>query len=73
MYNYFLKLYTIFRLDLRMKEFTVFGHKQTDHLPVMVKSRLDSIVDETLLDIKFEMNPIDKVTQLSIFYMINNI
>lgn len=44
-----------------MKEFTVFGHQKNDRLPVMVKSRIGGMVDTSLLDIKFEMNPIDKV------------
>lgn len=43
-----------------MKEFTVFGHKKNDYLPVMVKSRIGGMVDTSLLDFKFEMNPIDK-------------
>lgn len=45
-----------------MKEFTVFGHKQKEHLPIMVKSRIDGLDDASLLNIKFEMNPLDKVT-----------
>lgn len=49
-----------FRLDLKMKEFTVFGYKQEQFLPVMVKSILESTTDSSLLDIKFEMNPLDK-------------
>lgn len=49
-----------FRVDLKMKEFTVFGFKQTDYMPVMVKSILETTVDSSLLDIKFEMNPLDK-------------
>lgn len=48
------------RLDLKMKEFTVFGYKQEQFLPVMVKSILESTTDSSLLDIKFEMNPLDK-------------
>lgn len=46
---------------MNMKEFTVFGHQKNDRLPVMVKSRIEGMVDTSLLDIKFEMNPIDKV------------
>lgn len=45
---------------MKMKEFTVFGYKQTDYLPIMVKSILEATVDSSLLDIKFEMNPMDK-------------
>lgn len=48
------------RLDLNMKEFTVYGYKQNDYEPLMVKSILGSTTDSSLLDIKFEMNPLDK-------------
>lgn len=44
-----------------MKEFTVFGLKQHDYIPVMVKSKIGQNVDTNLLSIKFEMNPLDKV------------
>lgn len=44
-----------------MKEFTVFGYKQNDYEPLMVKSILGSTTDSSLLDIKFEMNPLDKL------------
>lgn len=50
----------VFRLDLKMKEFTVYGYKQSDYLPIMVKSLLEPKVDGSLLDIKFEINPMDK-------------
>lgn len=50
----------IFRLDMKMKEFTVFGFKQSNYLPIMVKSLLEPTVDSSLLDIKFEINPLDK-------------
>lgn len=43
-----------------MKEFTVFGYKQSDFMPIMVKSILGHKSDNSLLDIKFEMNPLDK-------------
>lgn len=43
-----------------MKEFTVFGYKQSDFMPVMVKSILEPTSDSSLLDIKFEMNPLDQ-------------
>lgn len=43
-----------------MKEFTVFGYKQIDFMPIMVKSILGQTTDSSLLDIKFEMNPLDK-------------
>lgn len=43
-----------------MKEFTVFGYKHDDYEPVMVKSILGQTTDSSLLDIKFEANPIDK-------------
>lgn len=49
------------KLDLNMKEFTVFGYKQSDLAPVVVKSILGQTTDTSLLDIKFEMNPLDKV------------
>ena len=48
------------KLDLNMKEFTVHGAKQAEHLPVVVKSMLGHTGDTSLLDIKFEMNPLDK-------------
>lgn len=48
------------RVDLKMKEFTVFGYKQADYMPTMVKSILEPTSDSSLLDIKFEMNPLDK-------------
>lgn len=32
----------------------------------MVKSRLDEMYDTSLLDVKFEMNPIDKVNGVTI-------
>lgn len=44
-----------------MKEFTVFGYKQKDILPVIVKSILNHTSDNSLLDVKFEINPLDKV------------
>lgn len=43
-----------------MKEFTVFGYKQNDFTPVMVKSILGPTTDSSLLDIRFEANPLDK-------------
>lgn len=52
------------KLDLNMKAFTVFGYKQKDIVPVVVKSILGQTVDDSLLDIKFEMNPLDKVRYL---------
>lgn len=52
------------KLDLNMKEFTVFGCKQQDVVPVVVKSMLGQTTDNSLLDIKFEMNPLDKVRLL---------
>lgn len=45
---------------MKMKEFTVFGYKQADFMPIMVKSILESTTDSSLLDIQFEMNPVDK-------------
>lgn len=48
------------KVDLNMKEFTVFGYKQNDLIPVMVKSMIGPLSDSSLLDIKFEMNPLDK-------------
>lgn len=53
------------KLDLNMKEFTVFGCKQQDFVPVVVKSILGQTTDNSLLDINFEMNPLDKVRFLS--------
>lgn len=55
------------KLDLNMKEFTVFGYKQADVVPVVVKSILGQTVDNSLLDIKFEMNPLDKVYEFGVF------
>lgn len=43
-----------------MKEFTVFGDKQNEYTPIMVKSILGQTTDNSLLDIKFETNPLDK-------------
>lgn len=43
-----------------MKEFSVAGYKQGDFTPTMVKSLLGQTSDSSLLDIKFEMNPLDK-------------
>lgn len=48
------------KVDLTMKEFTVFGFKQKELEPVMVKSLIGPCSDSSLLDIKFEMNPLDK-------------
>lgn len=48
------------KVDLNMKEFTVFGFKQRDLVPVMVKSILSPSTDSSLLKINFEMNPLDK-------------
>lgn len=48
------------KVDLNMKEFTVFGYKQNEYEPLLVKSILGSTSDSSLLDIKFEMNPLDK-------------
>lgn len=45
---------------MKMKEFTVFGYKQADFMPIMVKSILESTTDSSLLYIQFEMNPLDK-------------
>lgn len=45
-----------------MKEFTVYGYKHNSILPVMVKSLLEPTSDSSLLDVKFEMNPLDKVS-----------
>lgn len=53
-----------------MKEFTVFGHEQNDLLPVMVKSKIGELIDTSLLDIKFEMNPMDKVKTFYFFLKI---
>lgn len=52
--------FTSKRVDLKMKEFTVFGFKQSDFIPIMVKSILEATTNSSLLDIKFEMNPLDK-------------
>lgn len=48
------------KVDLNLKEFTVYGHKQDDHIPVLVKSQIGELVDVSLLNVKFEMNPLDK-------------
>lgn len=44
---------------MNMKEFTVNGYQRKEFLPVIAKSIIESH-DESLLDIKFEMNPLDK-------------
>ncbi|XP_037042887.1 vacuolar protein sorting-associated protein 13-like, partial [Bradysia coprophila] len=49
------------KVDLNLKEFTVCGYKQEDHLPVLVKSKIGELVDVSLLNVKFEMNPLDKL------------
>lgn len=49
------------KVDLNLKEFTVYGHKQEEHLPVLVKSKIGELVDVSLLNVKFEMNPLDKL------------
>ncbi|KAJ6629556.1 Vacuolar protein sorting-associated protein 13, partial [Pseudolycoriella hygida] len=49
------------KVDLNLKEFTVYGHQQGDHLPVLVKSKIGELVDVSLLNVKFEMNPLDKL------------
>lgn len=51
------------KLDLNMKEFTVYGLKHSEILPVVVKSMLEPTADSSLLDVKFEMNPLDKVRE----------
>lgn len=48
------------KLDLNMKEFTVSGYKQKEHEPVLVKSILGPLSDNSLLKINFETNPLDK-------------
>lgn len=52
----------LIRLDLNMKEFTVYGYKQKELVPVIVKSILEHSAESSLLDIRFEMNPLDKVS-----------
>lgn len=49
------------KVDLNLKEFTVYGHRQIEHLPVLVKSKIGELVDVSLLNVKFEMNPLDKL------------
>lgn len=46
-----------------MKEFTVYGVHHDEILPVLVRSLLEPTCDSSLLDVKFEMNPLDKVSQ----------
>lgn len=43
-----------------MKEFTVYGYQHSETLPVVVQSLLGATCDSSLLDVKFEMNPLDK-------------
>uniref|UniRef100_A0A2M4CVW7 Putative vacuolar protein n=1 Tax=Anopheles darlingi TaxID=43151 RepID=A0A2M4CVW7_ANODA len=46
------------KATLGMQELTISGLKQSDHLPIMVKSQLNG--SQSLLDVSFETNPIDK-------------
>lgn len=46
------------KLKLNMKELHVFGLQQKQYLPVLVQSQLES--KDSLLDVMFESNPIDK-------------
>lgn len=46
------------KLNLNMKELTVYGLQQKQYFPVMIQSQLVST--ESLLDVMFESNPIDK-------------
>lgn len=41
-----------------MQELSIFGLKQSDQLPIMVKSQLNG--SQALLAVSFETNPIDK-------------
>lgn len=45
------------KLNLNLKELTVYGLEQKQYVPVMVQSQLQST--ESLLDVMFESNPID--------------
>lgn len=46
---------------MNMKQFLVYGFKHTNILPILVKSMLEPTSDRSLLDVKFEINPLDKV------------
>ncbi|KAG5677846.1 hypothetical protein PVAND_007566 [Polypedilum vanderplanki] len=46
------------KLNLSMRELTVFGLQQKQYLPVLIQSQLEST--ESLLDVMFESNPEDK-------------
>ncbi|XP_050092629.1 intermembrane lipid transfer protein Vps13 isoform X2 [Anopheles aquasalis] len=46
------------KASLGMQELTISGLKQSDQLPIMVKSQLNG--SQALLDVSFETNPIDK-------------
>lgn len=46
------------KLNLNMKELHVYGLQQKQYLPVMIQSQIESA--DSLLDVLFESNPIDK-------------
>lgn len=46
------------KLNLNMRELVVYGLQQKQYLPVMVHSQLEST--QSLLDVMFESNPLDK-------------
>lgn len=46
------------KLNLNMQELTVYGLQQKQYLPVMIQSQIESA--NSLLDVMFESNPIDK-------------
>lgn len=46
------------KLNLKMQELNVYGLQQKQYLPVMIQSQLETT--DSLLDVMFESNPIDK-------------
>ena len=46
------------KLNLSMRELIVYGLQQKQYLPVMIQSQLES--SQSLLDVMFESNPLDK-------------
>lgn len=46
------------KLNLNMRELTVYGLQQKQYLPVLIQSQLETT--QSLLDVMFESNPLDK-------------
>lgn len=50
-----------------MQAFTIYGKLQNKLLPILAKSKLGD--DNTILDVMFETNPLDKVTCLYFIFI----